>query len=46
MYFGSDAIALAPFTDSISYLEDGDWAVLTHKGVAIRDAQDRWSNAR
>ena len=25
MYLGSDAIALAPFTDTISYLEDGDW---------------------
>ena len=34
MYLGSDAIALAPFTDTISYLEDGDWAVLTRKGVA------------
>src|SRR5690606_12034611 len=29
MYIGSDAIALAPFTDSITYLEDGDWVVLT-----------------
>ena len=28
MYLGSDAIALAPFTDTISYLEDGDWAVV------------------
>ena len=41
MYLGSDAIALAPFTDSISYLEDGDWAVLTHKGVTVYDEQDR-----
>ncbi len=39
MYLGSDAIALAPFTDSISYLEDGDWAVMTHKGVEIHDEQ-------
>jgi glutamine---fructose-6-phosphate transaminase (isomerizing) len=39
MYLGSDAIALAPFTDTISYLEDGDWAVLTRKGVEIHDAQ-------
>src|ERR1700739_4331959 len=31
MYLGSDAIALAPFTDTISYLEDGDWAVLTRE---------------
>ena len=41
MYLGSDAIALAPFTNTISYLEDGDWAVMTHKGVEIRDEQDR-----
>ena len=38
MYLGSDAIALAPFTDTISYLEDGDWAVLTRKGVEVHDA--------
>jgi glucosamine--fructose-6-phosphate aminotransferase (isomerizing) len=37
MFVGSDAIALAPFTDAIAYLEDGDWAVLTRKGIAIRD---------
>ena len=37
MFVGSDAIALAPFTDAILYLEDGDWAVLTRKGIAIRD---------
>jgi glucosamine--fructose-6-phosphate aminotransferase (isomerizing) len=41
MYLGSDAIALAPFTDTISYLDDGDWAVLTRKGVDIRDEQDK-----
>jgi glutamine---fructose-6-phosphate transaminase (isomerizing) len=41
MYLGSDAIALAPFTDTISYLEDGDWAVLTRKGAEIHnDAGD------
>ena len=39
MYVGSDALALAPFTNRISYLEDGDWAVLHRKGVEIRDAQ-------
>jgi glutamine---fructose-6-phosphate transaminase (isomerizing) len=39
MFLGSDAIALAPFTDTISYLEDGDWAVLTRAGVEIRDEQ-------
>ena len=37
MFVGSDAIALAPFTDEIVYLEDGDWAVLTRGGIAIRD---------
>jgi len=37
MYLGSDAIALAPFTDTITYLEDGDWAVMTRDGLAIRD---------
>ena len=31
MFLGSDAIALAPFTDTLSYLEDGDWAVLRRK---------------
>ncbi len=38
MYLGSDAIALAPFTDSVSYLDEGDWVVLTRKGAVIRDA--------
>lgn len=37
MYLGSDAIALGPFTDTISYLEDGDWVVLTHNGATIFD---------
>jgi glucosamine--fructose-6-phosphate aminotransferase (isomerizing) len=41
MFLGSDAIALAPFTDMISYLDDGDWAVLTRKGVEIYDAHDK-----
>ncbi len=41
MYLGSDAIALAPFTDTVSYLEDGDWVVITRKSAVIRDAQDR-----
>src|SRR5256884_978166 len=39
MYLGSDAIALAPFSDAISYLEDGDSAVLTRKSVEIHDAK-------
>ena len=37
MYLGSDAIALAPFTDTIAYLEDGDWVVLTRKGATVYD---------
>ena len=37
MYLGSDAIALGPFTDSISYLEDGDWVVLTRNSAVIYD---------
>jgi len=38
MYLGSDALALAPFTDRIAYLEEGDWAAVTREGVEIRDA--------
>lgn len=37
MYLGSDAIALAPFTDTITYLEDGDWAVLSREKAEIFD---------
>jgi glutamine---fructose-6-phosphate transaminase (isomerizing) len=37
MYLGSDAIALGPFTDSVAYLEDGDWVVLTHAGATVYD---------
>ena len=40
MYLGSDAMALAPFTSRLSYLLDGDWAVITPKGVTIRDGSD------
>jgi glutamine---fructose-6-phosphate transaminase (isomerizing) len=39
MYLGSDAIALAPFTDTITYLEDGDWVVLSREVGVIYDAQ-------
>jgi glucosamine--fructose-6-phosphate aminotransferase (isomerizing) len=37
MYLGSDAIALGPFTDTISYLEDGDWVVLSRAGATVYD---------
>ncbi|SFL96799.1 glutamine--fructose-6-phosphate transaminase (isomerizing) [Methylobacterium pseudosasicola] len=36
-YLGSDALALAPFTDAITYLDEGDWAILTRDGAEIRD---------
>jgi glutamine---fructose-6-phosphate transaminase (isomerizing) len=39
MFLGSDALALAPLTDEIMYLEDGDSAVLTRKSIEIRDAR-------
>jgi len=38
MYLGSDAIALAPFTSSIAYLEDGDSVVVRRGGAAVQDA--------
>jgi glucosamine--fructose-6-phosphate aminotransferase (isomerizing) len=44
MYLGSDAIALAPFTDTISYLEDGDWVVLSREIGVIYDAQNNVVN--
>ena len=44
MFIGSDAIALAPMTDQITYLEEGDWAVLTRTSVEIRDAQGKLAN--
>jgi glucosamine--fructose-6-phosphate aminotransferase (isomerizing) len=37
MYLGSDAIALGPLTDTITYLEDGDWVVLTRNSSVVYD---------
>lgn len=37
MFLGSDAIALAPFTNEITYLIDGDWAVVGRTGADIFD---------
>ena len=37
MYLGSDALALAPFTSLIAYLEEGDWVVLNRKGASFFD---------
>ena len=44
MFLGSDAIALAPFTDRITYLEDGDHVVLTRNSAEIFDADGRRAN--
>lgn len=44
MFVGSDAIALAPMTDRITYLEEGDWAVITRNGAEIFDVMDRRAN--
>ncbi|MDO5612839.1 MAG: glutamine--fructose-6-phosphate transaminase (isomerizing) [Paracoccus sp. (in: a-proteobacteria)] len=44
MFVGSDAIALAPFTDKITYLEDGDHAVLTRAGAEIYDTNGNRAN--
>jgi glucosamine--fructose-6-phosphate aminotransferase (isomerizing) len=41
MYVGSDAIALAPFTDTVSYLEDGDCAVIHRGSAEIHDASGK-----
>ena len=37
MFLGSDAIALSPFTNEIAYLEDGDCAIVDHRGAEIVD---------
>jgi glucosamine--fructose-6-phosphate aminotransferase (isomerizing) len=39
-YLGSDALALAPLTQRISYLEEGDWVVITHDGARVFDADN------
>ncbi len=40
MFIGSDAIALSQLTSRISYLEDGDWAVLTTNSIKIYDRDE------
>ena len=37
MFLGSDAIALAPFTNAVTYLEDGDWVTVRRKAAEIFD---------
>ena len=43
-YLGSDALALAPFTDEITYLEDGDWVALTRQSAEFHDEAGRIAN--
>lgn len=44
MFVGSDAIALAPLTDEITYLEEGDSAVLTRTSLEIRSESGELAN--
>ncbi|MFK7838140.1 MAG: glutamine--fructose-6-phosphate transaminase (isomerizing) [Sulfitobacter sp.] len=44
MFVGSDAIALSPLTDRISYLEEGDVAVITRNSVEVTDANGALAN--
>ena len=44
MFVGSDAIALAPMTDQVTYLDEGDWAVITRNSIEIRDAAGNLAN--
>ena len=44
MFVGSDAIALAPLTDRITYLEEGDWAIVTRAGAEIMNAKGQRAN--
>ena len=41
MYLGSDALALAPLTQKVAYLEEGDWVVLTRHGAQIYDCNNK-----
>ncbi|WP_163851079.1 glutamine--fructose-6-phosphate transaminase (isomerizing) [Pseudooceanicola aestuarii] len=43
-FVGSDAIALAPLTDRITYLEEGDMAVVTRQSIEIRDREGQLAN--
>lgn len=41
MYLGSDALALAPFTNLIAYLDEGDWVVLNRRGATFYDKTNK-----
>jgi glutamine---fructose-6-phosphate transaminase (isomerizing) len=45
-YLGSDALALAPLTQRIVYLEEGDWAVVRHESVEIFDSANQPAKRR
>ena len=40
-YLGSDALALAPLTQRISYLDEGDWVVITQGGAQVFDKDNQ-----
>jgi glucosamine--fructose-6-phosphate aminotransferase (isomerizing) len=40
MFIGSDALALSPMTSRVTYLDEGDWAVLSRSGAEIFDRED------
>ena len=44
VFVGSDAIALAPLTDRITFLDEGDWAILTRNSIEIRDSDGNLAN--
>lgn len=46
MFVGSDAIALAPMTDRVTYLEEGDYAFVTRTGAEIFDERDQRANRK
>ena len=41
MFLGSDALALAPFTDRVAYLEEGDWVVVSREGAEFRNLDNK-----
>ena len=41
MFLGSDALALAPFTDRVAYLEEGDWVIVTREGAEFRNLDNK-----
>ncbi|MEP3297564.1 MAG: glutamine--fructose-6-phosphate transaminase (isomerizing) [Pseudoruegeria sp.] len=44
MFVGSDAIALSPMTNEVTYLDEGDWAILTRTSLEIRDQNGTLAN--